>query len=98
MTAAERAEKQRLKEMTDGRPLPFLELLEQRAKEINPDYPYEGTTAFDWLWSISCAYTGTHQANQDCHAFIKHLAGKLGIADEDLYQEWQTFKASKTGE
>lgn len=71
---------------TDNRPVVFLELLEMRAK---------GSNAFDWLWSIVASYTDTTQANQDCHAFIKHLGDKLGMDNEALYTAFGEFLESK---
>ncbi len=73
----------------------FLELLEERAKEISPDYPYQGSDAFDWLWAIVSSYTGTKAANDDCHAFIKHLGDKLGMGQTELYREFVNFKETK---
>lgn len=80
---------------TDNRPVVFLKLLEMRAKKISPDYPFKGSNAFDWLWSIVASYDDTTQANQDCHAFIKHLGDKLGMDNEALYTAFGEFLESK---
>lgn len=73
----------------DGRIDSFIQLLQERARELSPDYPFSQTAdAFDYLWAITSTQEGTEMARkewenacryllsilQDTHAYMKELA------------------------
>lgn len=79
--AEHREEIERVRTATDNRPMVFLGLLNERARELAPDYPFsDKSDAFDLLWAITSSLEGTNLANDDCHAEITRLRGLLDDA------------------
>lgn len=67
-----------LNKVTDGgRFQAFFSLLRDRARELQPDFPFVKDDAFDWLWAITSGYEGTELANEDCHLYIGQLREAL---------------------
>lgn len=74
--------------VTDNRPLGFLAHLESRAKELVPDYPFDGNRndAFEWLWALAESLKGTSMACDDWYDYCNRLKAAVLVVRPELME------------
>lgn len=83
--------------MTDTENSNFFKFLEQRAKELAPDYPFTQNDPYEHLWAITSSLEGVSMANDDCHKIIEILRNLAGVSKEDLNEFWMKELLLKKG-
>ena len=67
----------------------FIKHLEQRAKELAPDYPYLQNDEYEYLWALTSSLEGTRAANKDLHKAIKFLLERSNMTPLEFVTLWE---------